>query len=90
MAEIIASSTTTGTSADFTLTDGQSTTIFLKDADSPKPPVDAIAVVQIKSGTQYFDVGALDAQRPVRVLQAPGTFRVFKYGGASAFGVDRE
>jgi hypothetical protein len=90
MAEIIAPTTSSGTSADFTLADGDSTTIFLKDADSNSVPADAVAVVQIKSGTQYFSIGVVDVSAPAKVLQAPGTFRVFKHVSSTSVGVDRE
>ena len=90
MAELIAPSTTTAASADFTLTDGQSTTIFLKDADSTKAHPNAVACIQIKSADgQYFEVGVVDVTEPARVLQAPGTFRVVKYPAPLAYGVDR-
>ena len=90
MAELIASSVNAGASADFTLTDGASATIFLKDAVGTKVCPEAIANVQIKSGTEYFDIGTLDVYKPVPVLQAPGTFRVYKYSAPLAFGVDKE
>jgi hypothetical protein len=90
MAELIASSTNTATSADFTLTDGQSTTLFLKDAEGTKVHPNALASVQIQSsGGQYFEVGILDDANPARVLQAPGVFRVVKFSAERAYGVDR-
>jgi hypothetical protein len=87
--ELIPISVNTATSADFTLTDGQSTTIFLKDAESSEVTPTAVALVQIKSDTSYFTIGKLDVVTPGRVLQAPGTFRVLKFNSPVAFGVDR-
>jgi hypothetical protein len=90
MPQIIAPTTSTGVSADFTLIDGASTTLFLKDDEGVSVPPDAIAVVQIKSGSEYFSIGTLDVANPARVLQAPGTFRIFKHVSSTAVGVDRE
>jgi hypothetical protein len=87
--ELIPINTNTATSADFTLFDGQSTTIFLKDATSNEVTADALALVQIKAGEAYFTIGKLDVASPGRVLQAPGTFRVLKFNSPVAFGVER-
>jgi hypothetical protein len=87
--ELIPINTATATSADFTLFDGQSTTIFLKDATSNEVTPEAIALVQIKADTAYFTIGKLDVTTPGRVLQAPGTFRVLKFNSPTAFGVER-
>lgn len=90
MAELIATSVDTATSADFTVLDGASATLFLKDAVSTKVHPDACASVQIKSAdNQYFEIGILDVTTPARVLQAPGTFRVVKYSAPVAYGVDK-
>ncbi len=90
MAEIIATGTTQATSADFTLTDGQSTTIFFKDALGMEVTPEANALIRIKSSTnEYYTIGTVDCANPARVLQAPGTFRVFKYASTVAYGVDR-
>lgn len=90
MANIIPTSVNTATSADFTLSDGQSTTLFLKDAESSAVCPEALALVQIKDDLgQYFTIGKLDVVNPGRVLQAPGTFRVLKFNAPRAYGVDR-
>lgn len=90
MAELIASGTTETASADFTLTAGLSTTLYLKDAGGPTVPYNSTALVQIKSGTEYFTVGQLDDKAPAQVLTAVGTFRVLRLANSSAFGVDRD
>jgi hypothetical protein len=90
MAELIATGTAQADSADFALTDGQSTTIFLKDAAGTTVPPLCNAAVQIKSADlEYFTVGTIDGLTPAKVLQAPGTYRVRKHASADAFGVDR-
>ena len=90
MANIIPISVNTATSSDFTLIDGQSTTLFLTDAESSEVCPEAIALVQLKSADgAYFTCGKLDVVTPARVLQAAGTFRVLKFNAPKAFGVDR-
>lgn len=97
MAELIASGTTEANSADFTLAAGSSTTLYLKRTSGPGLPADAEALVQIKSGTEYFTVGRLTSAAPAQVLSATGTFRVkrmpaFGAHGTTplAYGVDRD
>lgn len=90
MAELLASSTANAVSADFTLIDGQSTLLLLKDAIGEAVCPDAVARIQVKSGTKYFTIGMLDVTNPARVLQAPGTFRVVKFPSTAAFGVDND
>lgn len=90
MANIIPISVNTATSSDFTLLDGQSTTIFMADAESNEVCPEALSLIQIKdSGGSYFTIGRLDVTSPARVLQAAGTFRVLKFSAPKAFGVDR-
>jgi hypothetical protein len=91
MAEIIASQTAAANSADFTLTDGSSCSLFLKDADADTDLYsNAVAYVQIKSSeAKYVTIGKLDFADPLSVLSAPGTFRVSKPASAYAFGVDK-
>lgn len=92
MAELIASSAGQADSADIALTAGASTTLYLKTASATLPR-DAVALVQVKSGSNYFTVGQIDAANPMQVLTAVGTFRVRKLAAAetgSSFGVDRD
>jgi hypothetical protein len=90
MAELIPMQTTSAISADFTLTDAQSTTIFLKKAVGDGVYGDANASIQIKSNDgQYFSIASLDVGNPALVLQAAGTFRVYKFPSSVAHGVDR-
>jgi len=90
MATLNASSTGSNISADFTLIDGQSAMLFLTDVEGDNVDPVAVAYIQIKSGTQYFNIGVLDVTYPARVLQAAGTFRVKKMSAPVAFGVDKE
>lgn len=90
MAEIIASGTTTSASSDFTVTDGASATLFLKTTSGAAVPPGAQALVQIKSGSNYFTIGRLTDSEPIQVLRAAGTFRVQRQASTEAFGVDKE
>lgn len=90
MAEIIASGTTQADAVDFTLAAGASANLYLKDAAGPQLPPDAVAYVQIKSGTQYFTVGELNCREPAKVLAGAGTYRVRKMASTAAFGVDKD
>ena len=89
MAELIAPGTTAANSADFTLTDGQSATLYLKTAGPAIAPA-SIAVIQVKSGASYFTIGQLTTGDPMQVLQAAGTFRVVRKPHTIAFGVDKD
>lgn len=90
MSTLIASGTTAATSADFTLADGQSTTLFLTDATGPDVANQAVALIQIKSaGGQYFTIGRLTHDNPVQVLAAPGTYRVKRDVAPVAFAVEQ-
>lgn len=90
MAEILSTAATAAESSDFTLTDGQSCTLFLKDAAGVNVAESALVTVQIKSAdTQYFDIGVLTKYQPAKVLSAPGTFRVARPAQAVAVGVDK-
>lgn len=90
MAELIANGTTETTSADFTMANGDSATIYLKNAAGPLLSSDARAVIQIKSADgNYFTIGEINRANPAKVLSAPGTFRVVKIASANAYGVDK-
>ena len=91
MASLIASSTAQASSSDIVLTAGQNTSLYLTgSAGGTYVDSSALAFIQIKSGSQYYTIGQLDAQNPAKVLGAIGTFRVFKQASATAFGVDRD
>ena len=91
MAQIIAPTVAASNSADFTLTDGSSVSLFLKDADADTDLYNnAVAYIQIKSSeAKYVTIGKLDFADPLSVLSAPGTFRVSKPASSYAFGVDK-
>lgn len=89
MAELIATQTNSAYSADFTLIDGASKTIFLKDNDvSNSVSFNSIAYIQAKAGTKYVNIGQITDSSPITVLAAPGTFRVYKPATAYAVGVE--
>ena len=91
MAEIIASQVAAANSADFTLTDGQSVSLLLKDdVVDTDLYAGAVAFIQAKSaGAKYVTIGELNFDEPLIVLSAPGTFRVSKAASAYAYGVDK-
>lgn len=91
MTSLIASTDAQAASADIVLTAGQNTSLYLTGSVSGTY-VDsaALAFIQIKSGSQYYTIGQLDALNPAKVLSAIGTFRVLKQACAAAFGVDRD
>ena len=91
MAEIIASQVAAANSADFTLTDGQSVSLLLKDdVVDTDLYAGAVAFIQAKSaGAKYVTIGELNFDEPLVVLSAPGTFRVYKAASAYAYGVDK-
>ena len=90
MAELIATGRAQADSSDFTLADGQSTTIFLKDASYDSVPAQCAANVQIKSADSvYYTIHVITARCPAIVLDAPGTYRVRKQASITTFGVDR-
>lgn len=92
MAELIATGTAQDDSSDFTLADGQSTTIFLKEKDTfyDSLPAQCAANVQIKSADSvYYTIHVITDRCPAIVLDAPGTYRVRKQASITTFGVDR-
>ena len=89
MAELIASGTTQADSADFVLADA-SATLYLKNATGSSVAPLCWASVQVKSGSQYFNIGHITGTEPLKVLTANGTFRVRKHASADSFGVDRD
>lgn len=90
MAELIASGTTTVSSADITLAAGEATTLALKSPDGYLPG-GAQAIIEKKSGAVYTRIGDLDTAAPAKVLEAVGTFRVTRQANTGgSFGVDRD
>lgn len=91
MAELISTQNALANSADFTLTDGQTVSLALKDDGADNDIYDnAIAYIQYKSSNgKYVTIGQLDFKAPMRILSAPGTFRVSKPASAYAYGVDK-
>lgn len=86
MPNILAQTIGSATSADFTISG--STTYVLSTA-SGTLPVNAYAEIQYKNVSGgYSTFVTLDANRPLHVSSAVGTFRVVKWGGSTAFGVD--
>ena len=92
MAELIAKGTAELASSDFTLVDGQSTTLNLKPANSTLQGLasDQQASVQIKTADNgYVNVGVLTHTCPAQIVSGPGTFRVVRHSCSNSTGVDR-
>lgn len=90
MATIVASGTTELASSSFTLVQGESTTLFITTTAGGDAPSGSSALVQIQAaGTQWMNIGSLGQNTPSRLLVGPGTFRVFRTAGGTAYGVDR-
>lgn len=92
MAAYITSGTTESAGTDFTLTDGQSVTLFLIDAAGDAVDPNARADVQLKdSAGAYFTCGTLTGTPDgcARKLSSPGTYRVVRRANSNAFGVDK-
>jgi hypothetical protein len=90
MANIIASGTTETASADFTLTAGTPTTVFLVGVSGPAAE-DARAIIQIKSsGGVYIPVGELNRSNQAQTLFGGGTYRVVREASGTAFAVERD
>jgi hypothetical protein len=87
MAEIIAAGNTAAVSADFTLADAESVTISLDiDTRYHNPRVE----VQIKNGANYITFDEVNTNHNlVRVLQAPGTFRIRRPAQQASFAVHK-
>lgn len=90
MAQLIAATALTATSADFTLADGESTVISLFDADGGVSSGAADIQLKASNGT-YTTVpdGRLAGNYSAARVLGPGTFRVMKESSPVATGVDR-
>jgi hypothetical protein len=81
---LLATGTTSASSADVTVVANVPQTIFLVDADAPTITQGAFVAIQIKDSTgAYFTVDRLDYQQIARVLDGPGVFRVTRSAGVS-------
>lgn len=88
MTAICASGVTQVDSTDIVLASGVSTTLALAGATLD---TSCVAMIQIKStAATYMTIGTLDVYNPMRVLAAPGTFRVRKLASAVAITVERD
>lgn len=90
MPQLIASSTDAA-SAEFALTDGQTTQLALNVATEDVPRT-AAAQLQYKNSAGTFTNipgGRLTAEVPAQLVAGPGAFRVTKQASPIAFGVDR-
>jgi hypothetical protein len=90
MAELLAVSSEAANSQDFTLTDGVTATLLLKDGtNNAVLQKGATAGIFVKtSGGAYMLLGLLSASDPMQVVAGAGTFRVGKPAGY-ALGVDK-
>ena len=90
MAAFLTAATTELASDTFALTSGQNATLYLIDAGGPGLPADAVVDVQIaSSGSEYFNIGVLTREHPAYVLEAVGTFRLYRHACSAAVGVDK-
>lgn len=90
MANIVADGTTELASNSFVLAQGETTTLFLTTAAGGDPPGGSTATVQIQAaGAQWMNVGSLGATTGTRLLTGPGTYRVVRRAGGTAYGIDR-
>lgn len=86
MPNILAPSIGSAISADFTISG--STTYVLSTATGSLPP-NVYAELQYKNAAGgYTTFATLEANKPLHVTSAAGTFRIVKWGGSTAFGVD--
>ena len=90
MAELLSTAATAASSSDIALADGQSATLFLKNANSAGGAVGGgNAIVQIKSADgYYYDIGMLTERSPYMHLEMPGTYRVKRPIADVAYGID--
>lgn len=88
--ELIAVGNTQANSADITVAAGTPVTVFLKNGGASEVLDSAARCdIQVKgSGGFYYTIGRLDGTDPIKVIDAPGTYRISKYAGPS-FGVDQ-
>lgn len=89
MAELIPVGEGADDSADFTLNDGETATLFLKHATGTDIKFGAVAQIQVKADGQYFTIGSLSSSQPMQVLAAKGTFRVSRPEKSASCGVER-
>jgi hypothetical protein len=86
MANIIASGTSEA-SAEFALTAGTPTTVFIV---GPVPADAKVAVQQKSAGGTYTSLGELNQQTPATTIYGGGTVRVIRQACANACAVDRD
>jgi hypothetical protein len=93
LAELLATGATAGTNSDpFTLAEGESATLYLKDAAGPSLPNEARVDIQYADAAgQYYPIGgnlgSLTPNSPPITISGAGTFRVTRVSGAC--GVDK-
>lgn len=88
MAELLTVSTAYAASADFTLTDGQTATVLLKNGVG-QLPAGVTSNIQVKTSEGvYMTLDQLTAGAPMLTISGAGTYRVVKPAGPS-LGVDK-
>jgi hypothetical protein len=81
--QILAVNTTAADSADVVVA-GTPLTVSLKDAAGPRIAANALVHISIKDDAgQYFRVGQLNTDKPVAVIDGPGTYRFSRVAGTS-------
>ena len=88
--QLIATGTGSATSADITVADGSSATVFLKDANGGGIGYCAIVYIEIKdSAGNYTTIGQLTNDDPGTVIAAPGTYRLRRKANGVSVGAEQ-
>lgn len=87
--ELISLGTTATTSGDFTVSAGGSAHIHLKSATPPGIPPCTVSI-DVKSGSDYFEIHRLTEENPSAVVSATGTYRVRRALCDQSVGVDQD
>lgn len=87
---LLSTATGAATSATFSLTEGQTTTIVLKDAAGPDVEHGGQVVIEMQDDAgQFFIVDTLTTSKRAGVLSAAGTFRVRRIDNGATVGAFR-
>ena len=89
MPTLIAATAGQADSADVVVAAGSNPTFLLNAGASDVLPINAVALIQAKTGTNYVTVGQIDSLNNMKVLAASGTFRVRKLASVGVVGVDQ-
>ena len=90
--QILAPGITALASTTFTLAAGESVTLTLKGADGTNKVrgLTSLLLQKQKSNAEWQEFDTLGSAEPVQVLQAVGTFRLYRNACDTAVGADRD